>query len=159
MDQFAGENELRKVLQSTQRGGNLFWDFRTFNPPISIDNWANEYADLAETLDDSIVIRNNYLDVPAVWLGEQFIKEAEILKEINPRAYEHEYIGKAVGTGGAVFPNACDLDMNQLVDNGGQLVPMWKTFSNIYNGIDWGWRKNKLSSSIKQCERMQKRCA
>ena len=41
LDQFSGENEIRKVLQSTMRGGELFWDFRTFNPPISKLNWAN----------------------------------------------------------------------------------------------------------------------
>ena len=40
------------------RGGDIFWDFRSFNPPISINNWANEYAEQAETRDDSIVIRN-----------------------------------------------------------------------------------------------------
>ena len=33
LDQYAGENELRKVTQSTMRGGNKFWDFRSFNPP------------------------------------------------------------------------------------------------------------------------------
>ena len=42
LDQFAGENELRTVTQSTMRGGDKFWDFRTFNPPISRNNWANE---------------------------------------------------------------------------------------------------------------------
>ena len=64
LDQYAGENELRKVTQSTMRGGNMFWDFRTFNPPISKNNWANEYAETAETRDNTLVIRNSYLDVP-----------------------------------------------------------------------------------------------
>ena len=45
LDQYAGENELRKVTQSTMRGGDKFWDFRTFNPPISKNNWANEYVE------------------------------------------------------------------------------------------------------------------
>ena len=38
LDQYAGEKEIRTVLQSTMRGGDLFWDFRTFNPPISKNN-------------------------------------------------------------------------------------------------------------------------
>lgn len=145
LDQFAGENELRKVLQSTMRGGDLFWDFRTFNPPISIDNWANEYAEEAEIKDNTLVVSNTYLDVPVEWLGQQFIEEAEDLKRINPRAYEHEYMGKPIGTGGSVFPNACDLDMNEKVpiyDFDGNIThytEMWKTFDNIYNGIDWGF--------------------
>ena len=145
LDQFVGENELRKVLQSTMRGGDLFWDFRTFNPPISVDNWANEYAEDAQDLDNTLIVHNTYLDVPEDWLGQQFIEEAEYLKEINPRAYQHEYMGEAIGTGGSVFPNACDLNMRELVDvydyDGsikGQ-TEMWRTFDKIYNGIDWGY--------------------
>ena len=151
LDQFAGENELRKVLQSTMRGGDLFWDFRTFNPPISIDNWANEYAEEAEDKDNTIVVHNTYLDVPPHWLGQQFIEEAEDLKRINPRAYEHEYMGLPIGTGGSVFPNACDLDMSQKVpvyDFDGNIThytEMWKTFDKIYNGIDWGFAMDPLA--------------
>ena len=136
LDQFAGENELRKVTQSTMRGGQKFWDIRTFNPPISNMNWANEYADEAENREDTLVVRNTYLDVPPEWLGEQFFIEAEQLKLINPRAYEHEYLGKAVGTGGNVFDNVVDMDMTQLV--GGE-IPLYKTFHNIFNGLDWGF--------------------
>ena len=145
LDQFAGEAELRKVLQSTMRGGNLFWDFRTFNPPISIDNWANEYAEDALDLKNTLVVSNTYLDVPVSWLGQPFIEEAETLKELNPRAYEHEYMGVATGTGGGVFPNACDLDMQEKVpiyDYDGNILEYtekWKTFDKIYNGIDWGF--------------------
>lgn len=143
LDQFAGENEIRKVLQSTMRGGKLFWDFRTFNPPISKLNWANEYAEQCEIYsDDTLVVRNTYLDVPVDWLGEQFFKEAEELKQKNERAYIHEYLGVAIGTGGDVFPNVEDMDMSVLVDNAGKKVPMWQTFDHIYNGIDWGFAKD-----------------
>ena len=129
------------------RGGLDFWDFRTFNPPISKNNWANEYVDIAETRDNTLVTRNTYLDVPEEWLGPIFIEEAEDLKEINPRAYDHEYMGIPVGTGGDVFPNVEDLDMSQLVeieDFKGHVekVPMWTTFDHIYNGIDWGFAKD-----------------
>lgn len=146
LDSYAGEDEIRTVLQSTMRGGEKFWDFRTFNPPISKNNWANEYAEIAETRDNTLLVRNTYLDVPEEWLGQVFIDEAEELKEINPQAYEHEYMGVPTGTGGDVFPNACDLDMNKLVSvqdyNGNTIkqVPMWQTFDNIYNGLDWGWQ-------------------
>lgn len=140
LDQYSGENELRKVTQSTKRGGELFWDFRTFNPPISKNNWANEYADDCEHDSDStLVIRNSYLDVPESWLGQEFIYEAEELKRKNPRAYEHEYMGRAIGTGGDVFPNACDLDMDHLVQVFDRKVPMWTTFDHIYCGLDWGF--------------------
>lgn len=148
LDQFAGENELRTVTQSTMRGGDIFWDFRTFNPPISRNNWANEYADIADGRDNTLVVRNTYLDVPREWLGEQFIEEAEELLDINPRAYEHEYMGVPTGTGGDVFPNVADMDMSQPVsqyDFDGQptsTVPLYQTFDNIYNGIDWGFARD-----------------
>ena len=148
LDQFAGERELRVTTQSTMRGGDVFWDFRSFNPPISKNNWANEYADLAETRENTLVIRNTYKDVPVSWLGQQFIDEALDLKEINPSAYEHEYMGVPIGTGGDVFQNAKDLDMSKLTniyDRYGNVidtVPMYKTFDHIYCGIDWGFAKD-----------------
>lgn len=143
LDQYSGENELRKVTQSTMRGGCKFWDFRSFNPPISNLNWANEYAEDAEiNRKDTLVIRNTYLDVPADWLGKQFFDEADYLKSVNERAYIHEYLGKAIGTGGNVFENVSDMDMTRLVEAGSTMVPLYKTFSNIYNGLDWGFAKD-----------------
>lgn len=143
LDQFSGENEIRKVLQSTMRGGELFWDFRTFNPPISKLNWANEYAEQAEINGgNTLVVRNSYLNVPLAWLGTQFIEEAEELKQRNERAYIHEYLGVAIGTGGDVFPNVEDLDMTKLVDTPHGKEELWKTFDRIYNGIDWGFARD-----------------
>lgn len=130
LDQYSGEKELRTVLQSTMRGGNLFWDFRSFNPPISNMNWANQYALDAMGRENTLVTKNTYLDVPEEWLGEAFLEEALDLKRTNPKAYEHEYLGIPVGTGGNVFEN---------------VEPMYMTdefiskFDHIYNGIDWGW--------------------
>jgi len=142
LDQYAGENELRTVTQSTMRGGEKFWDFRTFNPPISRNNWANEYVEDCEIHrpDDTMVVRNTYLDVPRPWLGEQFFEEAERLKEINERAYIHEYLGQAIGTGGDVFQNVEDIDTEQLVEaSDGTKKPLWRTFDRIYNGMDVGF--------------------
>lgn len=150
LDQFAGENELRTVTQSTMRGGEFFWDFRTFNPPISKNNWANEYTDDCEAYrqHNTLVVRNTYLQVPPEWLGKEFIREAEDLKEINPKAYEHEYMGIATGTGGDVFQNVADMDMNEptprfdVYGNTIGVVPKWQTFDRIYCGLDWGFAKD-----------------
>lgn len=147
LDQFSGEEALRKVTQSTKRGGKLFWDFRTFNPPISKNNWANEFAEEQEFKNDgrSLVFRTNYLMVPQEWLGDEFLYEAEDLKRKNPRAYEHEYMGIAIGTGGDVFPNVCELDMTKhhdILDANGNVIyttPLLSTFDNIHNGLDWGF--------------------
>lgn len=147
LDQYSGENELRTVTQSTMRGGSTFWDFRTFNPPISKNNWANEYTEDCEVYrtESTLVTRNTYLDVPEEWLGSEFINEAEDLKKINPRAYVHEYLGQAIGTGGDVFQNVSDMDMNEPVpqfDVYGNTIavkPKWQTFDHIYCGLDWGF--------------------
>ena len=144
VDQFSGERELRKVTQSTKRGGDIFWDFRSFNPPISKNNWANEMVENYELYPkkNTLVFRTTYLQAPAEWLGPEFIEEAEELKEKDTRAYEHEYLGVPVGTGGDVFPNASDYDMTQLVTIVDRQIPMWQTFDSIYNGIDWGFAKD-----------------
>lgn len=130
LDQYGGEAEIRKVLQSTMRGGSLFWDFRSFNPPISNLNWANQYTVDAMGRENTFVMKNTYLDVPAEWLGQAFIDEAEDLKATNPKAYEHEYLGVPVGTGGNVFENVTPLYMSDEFIAG---------FDNIYRGIDFGW--------------------
>lgn len=130
LDQYSGEKEIRKVLQSTMRGGNLFWDFRSFNPPISNLNWANQYVTDAMTRVNTLVTSTNYTDIPEDWLGRAFIDEALDLKEMNPRAYEHEYLGIPVGTGGNVFENVKPLYMNDDFIEG---------FEWIFSGVDWGW--------------------
>lgn len=130
LDQYSGEKELRTVLQSTMRGGSLFWDFRSFNPPISNVNWANQYAAEALARENTLVVHNTYLDVPEDWLGQAFLDEAQDLKETNPKAYEHEYLGIPVGTGGNVFENVEPLYMDD---------EFISHFDKVYNGIDWGW--------------------
>lgn len=130
LDQYSGEKEIRKVLQSTMRGGDLFWDFRSFNPPISNLNWANQYFVDAMGRENTYTMKNTYLDVPAEWLGNAFIDEAEDLKRTNPKAYEHEYLGVPVGTGGNVFENVEPLYMPD---------SMIATFDQVFSGIDWGW--------------------
>lgn len=147
LDQFSGPEGIRKVTQSTKRGGDLFWDFRSFNPPISKNNWANEFADDLEFNPDdrSLVFRTDYTMVPQDWLGEEFLFEAEELKRKNPRAYEHEYLGHAIGTGGDVFPNVEEFNSDELVkrwDDEDTMVERWKTFNQIYCGIDWGFARD-----------------
>lgn len=130
LDQYSGEKEIRTVLQSTMRGGDKFWDFRSFNPPISNMNWANQYAVDALSRANTKVVRNTYLDVPEDWLGQAFIDEALDLKETNPKAYQHEYLGVPVGTGGNVFENVTPMHMTD---------EMISQFDHIYSGLDWGW--------------------
>lgn len=136
LDQYLGEKEIRKVLQSTMRGGIRFWDFRSFNPPISNLNWANQYATDAMSRGNTLVTTTDYRDIPEDWLGPAFIDEALDLKETNPKAYEHEYLGIPVGTGGNVFENVEALYMND---------DFILTFDRVYSGVDWGWYPDPFS--------------
>lgn len=101
LDEFAGIEEIRTVQQSVLRGGSKFVVFKTFNPPISVNNWANKYV--AEAREDSYRHKSNYTTVPAEWLGPQFYVDADYLKETNERAYKHEYLGIPVGLGTNIF--------------------------------------------------------
>lgn len=128
LDQYNGRAEIRTVQQSTMRGGEKFWNFESFNPPITSANWANK--DLLIDRPDRLITWSNYLDVPRYWLGEQFLSEAEHLKEINERAYRHEYLGEATGTGGMVFENVVIRTITEA-----EIM----SFDRIFNGVDWGW--------------------
>lgn len=127
-DQFAGRAEIRNILQSTMRGGSKYWNFESYNPPISRDNWANK--DSLEERSDRLCHKSTYLDAPQEWLGEQFLAEAEHLKEVDERAYQHEYLGIPVGNGGNVFEN---IELREITDD------EISHFDRIYQGVDWGY--------------------
>ena len=127
-DQFAGRAEIRTILQSTMRGGSVFWNFESYNPPISRDNWANK--DSLEERADRLCHKSTYLQAPPDWLGEQFLAEAEHLKATDDRSYQHEYLGIPVGTGGNVFEN---LELREITDE------EMSHFDHIYQGVDYGW--------------------
>lgn len=128
LDQFSGEEEVRKIEQSAIRGGDKAWIFKTFNPPKTANNWANKYVKTPK--ENRVVHHSTYHDVPVEWLGQPFIDEAEHLKEVNPDAYDHEYGGIANGNGGNVFEY---LDFREITD---EEIAM---FDRIYQGVDWGW--------------------
>ncbi len=133
-DQFAGREEIRAILQGTMRGGELFWNFETYNPPLSREHWAN--ADAAEDRPDRLRHKSCYLHAPRQWLGEAFFAEAERLRRADERAWRHEYLGEAVGTGANVFQNIlCRTITDEQIAG----------FDRIYQGVDWGWYPDKFA--------------
>lgn len=130
LDQFGGEEAVRKIEQSVIRGGDTAWIFKTFNPPISRTNWANKYAE--EPADFKLVHRSAYTDLgmETEWLGEAFVQEAEHLKQTNPKAYAHEYGGEPIGIGAEIFPF---LEIRTITDE------EISRQERIYQGQDWGW--------------------
>ena len=143
-DQFAGRKEIRNILQSTMRGGDKYWNFESYNPPITRDNWAN--IDSQEVRADRLCHKSTYLQAPPEWLGEQFLAEAEYVKDTNEREYRHEYLGEAVGSGGEVFEN---LEVREITDD------EISRFDRIRNGLDWGyypdpWAFNRMQYDAAQ---------
>lgn len=123
-----GVNFLRSVQQSVMRGGSDFTVFRTFNPPISKNNWANVY--IQEPDAKALTLLTDYTMIPREWLGENFLYEAERLRELNPMAFLHEYMGQPTGTGGEVFPH---LEIREITDTEIQEMEY------LYNGLDFGF--------------------
>lgn len=128
LDQFKGAESVRQIEQSVIRGGDTAYKFKTFNPPRSASNWANKY--ILDRGEKCLVTKSTYLDVPAEWLGQAFIDDAELTKRINPAAYDNEYLGVANGNGGSVFDNVTVRKITEDEIN---------TFGTILHGIDWGW--------------------
>ena len=134
LDQFSGMEEIRNLNQSLLRGGPVFWEFCSFNPPKSQNNWVNEEKLFDDP--DRLVHHSTYLGVPREWLGDRFFEDAEKLKERNKTAYRHEYLGEVTGTGGAVFENVEDMAMSdELVGN----------FDRLYYGLDFGFAVDPLA--------------
>lgn len=127
--EFPGPRFARNVLQSVMRGqGTRPQIFRSFNPPISVSNWANQF--IAEPDEQAITFHTDYTMIPADWLGEAFILEAERLKAVNERAYQHEYLGIATGTGAEVFPT---LEIREIT------TEEMQNMQYFFSGVDFGF--------------------
>lgn len=132
--EFDGPEEERTILQSLMRGGTDYYVFYSWNPPKSINSWVNQ--DILLERPDTIVSHTDYRSVPRDWLGEQFFIEAEHLRDTKPKAYEHEYLGVATGTGGAVFEN---VTVRTITDE------ELSRFDRIKNGLDFGYGADPLA--------------
>lgn len=128
LDAFHGENSVRSIEQSAIRGTDTAYIFKTFNPPQTRQSWANKFIQVPK--ETRYVHESNYLSVPKDWLGQVFFDEAAHLKDVNPTAYEHEYLGVPNQTGGLIFPN---LKQREISDE------EISSFAYVYQGLDWGF--------------------
>lgn len=126
--EFGGTDDIRTIKASIIRGGKNAITVCSYNPPVSARNWVNKAA--LEEKKDRMVHHSSYLDVPPEWLGEDFIAEAEVLKETNERAYRHTYLGEVTGTGGNVFNN---LEIRRITPDEREGM------SQFFNGLDFGF--------------------
>lgn len=131
VDEFSSLEEVRNVRQSVMRGGEDILSFYTFNPPKNKKHWAN--IEVAREKPRKIAKYSTYLDVPRHWLGEKFFEEAEDLRQNDPVAYQHEYLGKAVGNPEEIvfagYYEVKEFDMPELED-------LYQ--KRFFYGGDWG---------------------
>jgi PBSX family phage terminase large subunit len=128
LDQFHGPEAVRKIEQSAIRGGDIAFIFKSFNPPPTANNWANKYIKIPKP--NQLLHFSSYLDVPVEWLGKAWLEEAAYLKEINLKAYEHEYLGIPSSAGGTVFEN---VSIRKITDE--EIAE----FDHVLHGLDWGY--------------------
>lgn len=135
VDQFAGMDEIRNIIQSVFRGENKQRiSFYSFNPPKSGRSWVN--AEVKIPKPGRRVHHSDYRDVPREWLGDTFLAEAEHLRRTNETAYCHEYLGEEVGTGLEVFTN---VELVRLTDD--EIA----AFDQVRQGLDFGYAVDPLA--------------
>ncbi len=98
--------------------------------------------------EDTLVHHSTYLTVPPQWLGEQFLVEAEHLKEVKPEAYRHEYLGEVTGTGGEVFAN---VTLRAITDE------EISRFDKLRRGIDWGYAADPFAYNVCHYDKTRRR--
>lgn len=146
LDELEGAEKLRSLRQSVVRGGPEFVVFLTFNPPKSQRNWVNDPVQWNRP--DTICHHSNYLTVPRGWLGEQFIADAEHLRDTKPESYEHEYLGVVTGTGAEVFTNLTARTITpEEIEN----------FDHLRRGLDWGYATDPFHYAVSHYDKTRRR--
>lgn len=146
LDEFEGPEKIRSIQQSVIRGGEKFTVFYSYNPPKSQRNWVNDPVQWDRP--DTLSHHSDYTTVPRNWLGEQFIVDAEHLRDTKPSAYEHEYLGKVTGTGAEVFTN---LTNRRITDD------EIEAFDRIRRGIDWGYASDPFHYTVMHYDKTRKK--
>lgn len=138
--QFPGYGYVRQVKQTVLRGSDEpTWTFLTWNPPRSTRAWSNVLV--GEPRPGRAVVRSSYLDAPPEWLGRAFLDEADALKEADPAAYDHEYMGVPTGTGLEVFDR---LVFREVTD--AEIA----AFDNLRCGQDFGWWPDPWAATLSE---------
>jgi len=127
IDQFYGPGAIRTIEQSF-RGGDKSYTFKTWNTPRTRANWITKYIQIPK--ERQWHHKSDYRDVPIEWLGRSWLDEAEHLKNVALKSYEHEYLGIASGSDGLVFDN---VEIRAITDE--EIA----TFNQPDDGVDWGF--------------------
>jgi len=125
--EFKGMEDIDTILRSLIRGQGHANVFYTYNPPKNVSNWVNVECKI--TKPNKVVHHSTYLDLPAAWLGEQFIEDAELLKKNNDLQYRWAYLGEEIGIGGLILTNWEEREADQDL----------RHYDCVYIGQDFGF--------------------
>lgn len=138
--EFKTEEEVTTITNSLLRGelgdGLFYKFFFSYNPPKRKQSWVNKKYETSFQPPNTFVHHSTYLDNP--FISKQFREEAAATRERNPRRYEWEYEGKAVGSGVVPFDNL-------KVEAGSITDQMASAFDNIRQGVDFGYGPDPLA--------------
>lgn len=133
LSEFDGIDAIRTIKASILRASGEGPQARTsvlctYNPPVSPWHWVNREACAPPA--GRLRHHSDYRDMPARWLGDSFLAEADALRAQNLRAWRHMYLGEVTGTGGQVFEN---LELRTIPD--GEISRLGA----FYDGLDFGY--------------------
>ena len=142
--QFKGMEQIRNVLQSLRRGSDKpFITIFSGNPVRFKNHWSNTQFEEEKTNPKSFCHLSNYQETPkelqVKWLGQDWLDDAERLKETHYDTWLHEYMGIPTGYGTGVFNNVHDLEITE---------DMISKFDNVGGGIDWGFAEDPTTYTL-----------
>ena len=134
LEEYNGMAEVRSVIQSVVRGSgkNKVFRFFSYNPPRDPQAWVNKEKEKANKR--RICHHSTYLDVNPAWLGEEFIEDANQLKEDDDDLYRCEYLGLSIGLSESVIMNG------KYVIRPFEVESWWSRL----RGVDWGFSQDPM---------------
>lgn len=125
--QIENEEKVAEVNATLARGDEHCNILYLFNPPPLKSHWTNRT--LRETTEYLYALKVNFVDVPARWLGKQFIREAKRLEKVDYSLFAYRYLGEPEGRQGLVFNNIRDYTVDK------------SRFKTLQRGLDFGTAK------------------
>lgn len=137
--EFKTEEEVKTIVNSIVRAelpdGLTYKVLYSYNPPKRKQSWVNKrFNSKVDRAANTFVHHSTYLDNP--YISKAFVEEAEEVKRRNPKAYEWEYLGKAIGAGVVPFENLVFRTITK---------EELENFDNFRNGIDWGYANDPFA--------------
>lgn len=145
LTEFTGMDEIRPINQSLLRGGDEAIVSYMYNPPPSKNNWVNGQAREFQLLEKrgidtkTRIHHSSYLEAPKDWLGETFINDAEIIKQINPKKYNHMFLGAETGEGLEIYPEYNPSTKTGVLTLRSITADEISNFTEVDRGLDFGY--------------------